>query len=172
MGQSTEQIERFTAFVATKGLKWTRQRAAICEQFFSQHRQHVDVETLLAEVRDQEPGVGHATVYRTLKLLKEAGLVCEREFGDGRRRYEPEEAAHHHDHLICTGCGAIEEFQHATIERLQEEVARQHGFQIETHKMELYGRCRRCAERGGAAARSAVGGAVRPEGARRARRAR
>ena len=137
------RIERFSTYVSRQGLKWTRQRAAICDIFFRQTQHHVDVETLLAKVRGVEPNVGHATVYRTLKLLKEAGLASEREFGDGRRRYEPGEVEHH-DHLICTGCGSIVEFQHETIERLQDEVARRHGFVITTHKMELYGHCRRC----------------------------
>jgi len=141
------KIERFSAYVQQQGLKWTRQRAVICGLFFrAAAESHIDVETLLAKVRDVEPGVGHATVYRTMKLLKEAGLAAEREFGDGRRRYEPGEVAHH-DHLICTGCGSIVEFQNDTIERLQDHVAQRHGFTITHHKMELYGLCRRCRSR-------------------------
>jgi Fur family ferric uptake transcriptional regulator len=85
-----------------------------------------------------------ATVYRTMKLLAEAGLAHARNFGDGQTRYEAAVGKHHHDHLICTQCGTIVEFEDDRIESLQDAVARKHGFKVTSHKMELYGICKSC----------------------------
>ena len=86
------------------------------------------------------------------QLLADSGLAVARQFGGGQTRYEPAAGRPHHDHLICTGCGEITEFSNPRIEALQAAVARQHGFDVETHKLELYGRCEACREVGGAAA--------------------
>ena len=101
---------------------------------------------MYGEVRQVNPRVGYATVYRTLKLLKECGLAEERHFADGQARFENVEAEHHHDHLICERCGQIVEFVQPRIEKLQEEVARRHGYLATTHKMEIYGICKECRE--------------------------
>jgi len=93
---------------------------------------------------DAKVRVGLATVYRTLQLLKDNGLIAEHRFGDRCRRYEQAQTSHH-DHLICLGCGAVIEFQEPLIERLQEKAARRHGFSAEHHRLELYGYCRACA---------------------------
>ncbi len=139
-----EPREEFHRFIKQKGLKVTRQRDLIVDTFFSINA-HASVEELYDEIRKREPGIGFATVYRTLKLLKESGLAREWNFGDGHARYEHvTDADEHHDHLICVDCGAIEEFENEDIERLQEQVAAQHGFQLTHHTMELYGRCRKC----------------------------
>ena len=93
------------------------------------------------------PRVGYATVYRTLKLLKECGLAAERHFDDGQARYEPtEEAEQHHDHIICERCGKIVEFNSEELEKLQERIARFLGFVVSRHRMELYGICAECRE--------------------------
>jgi Fur family ferric uptake transcriptional regulator len=105
---------------------------------------HVPVDALVARVREQDPRVSIATVYRTMKLLVECGLATARHFGDGGTRYEPAIRRHHHDHLICTRCGAIVEFESERIEELQDRVARRHGFEVEHHRLEIYGRCARC----------------------------
>ena len=88
--------------------------------------------------------IGLVTVYRTLKLLMEAGLAHERQFGEGRALFEHASSERHHDHMICTHCGKITEFENCEIEALQEEVARRLGFTIQYHKLELYGRCSEC----------------------------
>ena len=85
-----------------------------------------------------------ASPNRTMKLLHECGLAHARNFGDGQTRYEAAVGRHHHDHLICTRCGTIVEFENDRIEALQDKVARQHGFQVTSHKMELYGFCESC----------------------------
>lgn len=130
-------------FLAERGLKSTRQRNLIVETFLGLQG-HVSVEELLAKVREEDPRISQATVYRTMKLLTESGFAHARQFGEGQTRYEPAAERGHHDHLICTGCGAIIEFENQRIERLQHEEARRHGFVVHHHKMELYGLCRAC----------------------------
>jgi Fur family ferric uptake transcriptional regulator len=131
------------AYMNKKGLRSTDQRKLIVETFFLSDN-HVSIEELLAQVRAKDPRVGYATVYRTLKLLAECGVANERRFGDGLTRYELADDASHHDHLICVDCGDITEFEEPRIEELQEGVARKHGFELRTHKHELYGVCPRC----------------------------
>jgi Fur family ferric uptake transcriptional regulator len=140
-------LEHFRAllssYMAKKGLRSTDQRRLIVETFF--HAQnHVSIEELLAQVRAQDSRVGYATVYRTLKLLTECGVAYERRFGDGLTRYELADDSSHHDHLICVECGDITEFEEPRIEEIQEEVAKRHGFELRSHKHEMYGVCPSC----------------------------
>jgi len=141
------------AYIARKGLKHSRQRERIAAAFFSLGG-HVTVEDVVARARRDDPRVSLATVYRTMKLLADSGLATARQFGDGQTRYEAADGRGHHDHLICTGCGAIVEFANDRIESLQALVARQHGFEVEQHKLELYGRCNRCRRGAGAGDRA------------------
>ncbi len=138
------------AYMDRKGLRSTDQRKLIVETFFCADN-HVSIEELLAQVRESDRRVGYATVYRTLKLLAECGVANERSFGDGLTRYELADEAAHHDHLICVECADIVEFEEPAVEELQERVARRYGFELRSHKHELYGVCPRCqAKRGGA----------------------
>ncbi len=131
------------AYIQDRGLKQSRQRERIAQTFFAMGG-HVTVDQLVARVRLEDPKVSVATVYRTMKLLSESGLAVARQFGDGQARYEAAAGREHHDHLICTVCGDILEFANARIESLQELVARRHGFEVESPRLELYGRCARC----------------------------
>ncbi len=124
----------------SEGLRSTEQRRAVTEEFF-RSKGHLTIDDLLAQVRKENPKVGYATVYRTLKMLADSGVANERHFNDGLSRYEIAHLGHHHDHLICTECDAILEFEDEEIERLQEELARKKGFQLTRHKHELYGHC-------------------------------
>jgi Fur family ferric uptake transcriptional regulator len=102
----TQAGDRFAIFkdhLRQQGLKSTAQRDDIAKVFFAANR-HISVEELYNEVKRINPRIGYATVYRTMKLLTECGLVLERHFRDGEARYESAEG-HHHDHLICEGCG-------------------------------------------------------------------
>ena len=126
-----------------RGLRSTDQRRLIVETFF-QAPNHVSIEELLSQVRAQDPKVGYATVYRTLKLLTECGVAFERKFGDGLTRYELADDHSHHDHLICIDCGKIIEFEEPQIEELQETIAKRHGFVVTSHKHEMYGSCAEC----------------------------
>jgi Fur family transcriptional regulator, ferric uptake regulator len=133
----------FQEFIAAKGLKSTRQRDLILDAFLSSDR-HISIEELYLKLRAKHPSIGYATVYRTLKLFAESGIARETHFGDGQTRYEHLLEGEHHDHLVCTRCGAIVEFENEAIEQLQSAVAQQHGFHIENHKLELYGACANC----------------------------
>lgn len=138
----TEILNRY---IAAHGLKSTRQRTLILEIFYSAGG-HLSAEELLELVRAEDPKISQATVYRTLRLLTDCGLAEARNFGDGQTRYEIA-TDDHHDHLICTSCGLIVEFEDAKIEKLQEEIAQEHGFDMTHHKMELYGHCPKCRKR-------------------------
>ena len=135
---------RLQSYMVKKGLRSTAQRRLIIDTFF-EGASHMSIEDLLTEVRSRDRGIGYATVYRTLKLLAECGVASERRFGDGLSRYElADEASTHHDHLICIVCGKIVEFEEPRIELLQDEVALRHGFEITSHKHEMYGTCPSC----------------------------
>lgn len=138
-----EKKKAFNSFAASKGLRSTRQRDVILDIFLSTH-QHVSVEELYLKIKASNPGIGHATVYRTLKLFVEAGLAREILLHDGQTRYEHVLAGEHHDHLVCTGCNSIIEFENETIENLQDQIAALHGFLIKSHKLEIYGLCSSC----------------------------
>jgi Fur family ferric uptake transcriptional regulator len=139
-------MREFEHALRERGLKSTAQRDDIARVFFGA-RGHRSVEELYGAVKRVNPRVGYATVYRTLRLLKECGLAAERHFNDGQARYEAvEEAQHHHDHIICERCGKIVEFASEELERLQERIARFLGFAVSRHKMELYGICADCRE--------------------------
>jgi Fur family transcriptional regulator, ferric uptake regulator len=138
---------RLISYMAKKGLRSTAQRRLIVDTFF-EGAAHMTIEDLLNEVRSRDRGIGYATVYRTLKLLAECGVASERKFGDGLSRYElADDASAHHDHLICVSCGKITEFEEPRIEALQDEVAARNGFQVTSHKHEMYGICFECRER-------------------------
>ena len=143
-------LEHFRALLhehmVKRGLRSTDQRKLIVETFF-QAPNHVSIEELLSQVRAQDPKVGYATVYRTLKLLTECGVAFERKFGDGLTRYELADDHSHHDHLICIDCGKIIEFEEPQIEELQERIAKRHGFTVSSHKHEMYGSCADCQAR-------------------------
>ncbi len=138
--------EQLAKFLTGHGLRSTNQRNAILSAFVDAKR-HLSAEELYAQVKKTHQGIGYATVYRTLKLLSEAGLAEERRFDDGFTRFEYKSADNHHDHLICTRCGAIIEFENERIEILQQDVARENDFQVHSHKLELYGLCSECRNR-------------------------
>lgn len=141
-----EKISEFRDWLRDRGLKTTSQRDDIARVFFGTDR-HLSVEELYGEVRRVNPRIGYATVYRTLRLLKEAGLAAERHFDDAEARYEQTaEDEEHHDHFICERCQRIVEFSNDEIEALQEAIARKLGFVITRHRLELYGICRDCRE--------------------------
>ena len=132
--------QRLSAYMAAHGLKQTRQRQVLFDIFVSSH-EHLAVEDLLAQAQVRAPGIGYATVYRTLKLFTEAGIALERRFQDGQTRYEAWAKGEHHDHLICRTCGHIFEFEDDLIESRQAEVARARGLNLVSHRHDIYGEC-------------------------------
>jgi Fur family ferric uptake transcriptional regulator len=133
------------AAIARRGLRWTPQRQVIIDRLFRVGG-HFTAEALMADVRSADASIGSATIYRTLRLLVEEGLLDEHRFNDGEgTRFELSEDRAHHDHVICVECGLIREFEEPLIEQLQERIAREHGFTLESHAHQLYGRCEKCA---------------------------
>lgn len=120
-----------------KGLRMTEQRRVIAEVLQSSD-DHPDVELLYARASAIDAGISIATVYRTVKLFEEAGILEKLEFQDGRARYEDAERDHH-DHLIDMTTGKVIEFVDPEIERLQEKIAQRLGYELKGHRMELYG---------------------------------
>jgi Fur family ferric uptake transcriptional regulator len=130
----TSSIEQLCA---DKGLKMTEQRRVIA-RVLSAAEDHPDVELLHQRAHAVDRNISIATVYRTVKLFEEAGIIARHDFGDGRSRYEPipEE---HHDHLIDLKSGRVIEFSNKEIEKLQEFIARELGYRLVDHRLELYG---------------------------------
>ncbi len=140
---ATDEHEVLENYITQNNLKITKQRRAVLEAFLA-NEEHLSAEELYKIVSAKEPKIGLATVYRTLALLTESGLALELDFGDGQKRYEHNYHHAHHDHMICTQCGKIIEFQNSMIEKLQEDVAREHGFEMTTHKLDMFGICKDC----------------------------
>src|SRR5690554_379675 len=128
---------RIEALCVERGLKMTEQRRVIA-RVLSEATDHPDVEQLYQRAVDIDPRISIATVYRTVKLFEEAGILERHEFGDGRARYE-EVTEEHHDHLIDMQTGEVIEFMNDEIERLQVEIARNLGYELVDHRLELYG---------------------------------
>jgi Fur family ferric uptake transcriptional regulator len=119
-----------------KGLRMTEQRRVIA-RVLGRSQDHPDVEELHKRASAIDDKISLATVYRTMRLFEDAGIIERHEFGDGRSRYE-QVPGEHHDHLIDLRSGKVIEFRSEQIERLQEEIARRHGYKLVDHRLELY----------------------------------
>jgi Fur family transcriptional regulator, ferric uptake regulator len=128
---------RIETLCVTKGLRMTEQRRVIA-RVLSEAKDHPDVEELHRRSAAIDKGISIATVYRTVRLFEESGILERHDFRDGRSRYE-EAGSEHHDHLIDMKSGKVLEFFDPEIERLQSEIARRLGFKLVDHRMELYG---------------------------------
>jgi Fur family transcriptional regulator, ferric uptake regulator len=128
---------KLEALCAERGLKMTDQRRVIA-RVLSESSDHPDVEALHRRATSVDPNISIATVYRTVRLFEEAGILAKHDFGDGRARYEetPEE---HHDHLIDIQTGKVVEFHNDEIEELQRRIAEKLGYRLVGHRLELYG---------------------------------
>jgi Fur family ferric uptake transcriptional regulator len=125
------------ALCADKGLRITEQRKVIA-RVLSEADDHPDVEALHVRAAAIDPGISIATVYRTVRLFEDAGILERHDFGDGRARYEAA-AETHHDHLIDVETGKVIEFVDAELEAMQKRIAEKLGFRLVDHRMELYG---------------------------------
>ncbi len=129
-------LSRIEKLCADKGLKMTEQRRVIA-RIISQADDHPSVEEIYNRASKSDKNIGIATVYRTLRMLEESNIVEKHDFGDGRTRYE-EATDDHHDHLIDMRSGKIIEFHNERIEQLQEEIAKELGYKLVDHSLELY----------------------------------
>jgi Fur family ferric uptake transcriptional regulator len=131
---------QLTEYLSKENLKQSKQRNSIIE-YFLEMDDHVSAEELHDYVRERNHNTGLATIYRTLNLLKDAGLVEQKQFADGKAVFEIIKPDSHHDHLICTTCERVIEFENDEIERLQIEVAKAHGLKLTHHRLDLFGSC-------------------------------
>lgn len=140
-----KEMDAFRRALRDAGLSCTNQRLKIAEIVFA-HHQHFTADDLIGWARKAIRGVGRVTVYRTLKVLVDAGLVEERPFRKDRVVYEHVVGHRHHDHMVCLRCGEIIEFANPRIEEEQERSARDHQFTIVHHHHTLFGYCTKCAQ--------------------------
>ncbi len=130
-------LNKIEALCEKSGIKLTENRKIIA-RVISESSDHPDVDEVLRRVNNVNPKIGIATVYRTLKLMEEAGVITKHEFGTNKAHYEVEEEDDHHDHLIDVSTGKIHEFFNIELEELKEKIANNMGYELVGHKLELY----------------------------------
>lgn len=132
--------------IKTRGLRDTSQREGIL-RFLEGAKRHLTLEEIYEGLKKAQTGIGRATVFRTVKLLEEIGLVTRVTFADGLPHYEYSHGRRHHDHMICVDCGEALEFSSPAIERLQIQAAESRGFELLWHRHEMFGRCAGCSKK-------------------------
>lgn len=143
----TSAIEAFLAYLRDHNLPVTAQRQAVAEVVLCSDR-HVSADEIEQELWARGAAVGTATIYRTLDVMVRSGLVVERDFGEGFKRFEPARDEPNHEHLICTGCGRVIEFRDERLDRMTVLLAEQHDFARHRHKLVIEGLCGDCQRRG------------------------
>jgi Fur family ferric uptake transcriptional regulator len=141
-------VHLFRRYLREQGLPVTQQREAVAEVVFGS-KEHLSVEEIEGRLRERNEKTGKATVYRTLEMLVKSGLVAERDFGEGFKRYE------HlfgqmpvHGHMICQQCGSVAEIQDPELKGLQDRIAEEQGFTPSRYRLEIFGLCSRCKAEG------------------------
>jgi Fur family ferric uptake transcriptional regulator len=137
-------LTKLEHFLRRKSQKLTSQRRALLEKILAMDKTHFTADDLVAEFIDSRPRVSKATIYRSLGVMVEAGILEEHQFGESYKVYELSEGRPHHDHLICTNCNKILEFYSEEMEELQEKVAKRNGFHPTHHSQEIFGICSEC----------------------------
>ncbi len=136
-------LSNFKDVLKKEGLKVTPQRIAVLEEIMKD-RGHRESEDIYMAIKTRKTHVSRATVYRTLDILVQYGFARKLNLGDGRARYETKIDSPHHDHMICNNCGKIIEFVNHKIEKIQEEIMKQHHFKLQQHSHQLFGICKEC----------------------------
>ena len=147
MHSDDEVIDEFRAYLREHNLPVTAQRLAIADVIL-RSEQHLSAEEILLELAARNAAAGMATVYRTIEVLVRSGLVVERDFGEGFKRYEAARDIPHHEHMVCTVCGGVREFRDERLERMTMLIAEAHGFARQRHRLVIHGICAEC-QRGG-----------------------
>lgn len=143
---AVQPIDKFREFLATRGMRLTLERQVIVDDVFSQH-EHFDTDQIVERLTPANTGrrVSRASVYRTLSLLEEAGLIRKVARNNDRDVYEHDYGYPQHDHLICDQCGNLIEFYNEQISEILDTIANERGFRMNAHRLEVYGRCQECA---------------------------
>lgn len=140
-------IETIKQAARQRGVRWTTQRQIIVESFIASG-DHLTVEELHNRVKEVDRTVSAATVYRTVNLLVDIGVATKRHFGDASAVFESTINKVHHHHLVCLSCGAIVEFHSDEIDTIQEGIAKDHGYHLVRHRLDMYGICPVCRKAG------------------------
>lgn len=146
---SQEDVEKLKNNLKEKGYKLTPQRRAVLDIIIKNEGKHLTAEELYDLVKIECPEIGLATVYRTVLLLEELGVVCRLDLNDGCSRYElvHEDENHQHHHLICTNCGKVIEVEGDLLESLEHSIEEKYNFKIKNHSVKFYGLCKECANK-------------------------
>jgi Fur family transcriptional regulator, ferric uptake regulator len=142
----TRERDIFRKYLVRHGLKLTAERQAVFDELFARH-EHLEADEILVRLRGKGKKISRATIYRTLELLFDSGIVGRVRTGETGYRYERLRAGEHHDHLICNECGRVIEFFEPRIENLQDEVCDRYGFLPISHSHQMRGICRQCRPR-------------------------
>lgn len=143
MSHPNETQERFHALLQEKGLKFTHERKSIFQEV-SQVKEHFDADSLYERFKSKGLRIARDTVYRTIPLLLESGVI-QKSVGEGKREFfERVSGKGHHDHMVCVRCGSVIEFTCEKIETLQDKVCKEYGFQLIFHDHRLFGACKDC----------------------------
>jgi len=141
------EIHRFQQFLAGQGLKLTNERAALVREIFSAHY-HFEADELLFKMKEKSVKISRATIYRTLELLVKSGMVRRVHLGEEHYHYEFVSGNSHHDHLICTTCGSVIEFNDPALEARQREICERKKFTPTFHNLQILGVCDECRRKG------------------------
>ena len=141
-----EALDAFRTYLREHNLPVTAQRVAVAEVVLASSR-HLSADDVVRALSSRGTPLGTATVYRTLDVLVRSGLVVERDFGEGFRRYEPARGEPQHEHLLCTVCGRVTEFRDERLDRMTTLIAEGHRFARQRHRLVIYGVCDRCQRR-------------------------
>ena len=147
MSELTRETERFRKFLLSHNLKLTKERESLMRAIFAAHY-HFEADELLFRLKEQGVKTSRATVYRTLDLLVKSGLVRRVHLGEDHYHYERVTGNSHHDHLICTACGSVIEFNDPQIEERQLEICRRKKFTPTFHNLQILGICGSCQRKG------------------------
>lgn len=126
-----------------RGYKFTPQRRAVLNAI-AVSREHLTPAAIYEKVRQEHAGIGLVTIYRTIEILEELGLICEVHVGGSCRSYLMRRPSEHHHHLVCSGCGAVVDFANCELDELEQRLSHETGFEIEGHLLEFLGCCQKC----------------------------
>ncbi|EGW38067.1 transcriptional repressor [Desulfosporosinus sp. OT] len=146
--EEIKTFENICNLLRNHSYKVTPQRQTILQTFLEHVDRHLSAEEVYMLVKHQNPEIGLATVYRSLDILAEIGVLLKNDFGDGRSRYEfsRKDEHHHHHHLICLRCGDVSEFDDDWLESLETVITKRNHFKIVDHDLKFYGYCHKCEE--------------------------
>lgn len=139
-----ETLEQYQAKLIANNYKLTSQRKLILEVLIDNHGEHLNADDIYNIVREIDPDIGLATVYRTLELFCELNIIQQLDFDDSSKRYEIETEESHHHHLICERCEAVIEFNDAILESFEDDLEEKYNFMTTNHSIKFYGYCEEC----------------------------